>query len=440
VLIQTFNGVDGLALGLSLQSIKLDLSLSDTQLGVLSGIAFALFYSVMGIPIARWADRGNRVTIIALTTVLWSIMMVLCGKAASFVQLLLIRAGVAVGEAGCMPPSHSLIADYFSRPERPRAVAVYLLGGSLSMVIGYFVAGWLSELYGWRAMFMMLGLPGLVPALLVWLTLKEPRLETKTGFPYNTYASEPQRQAATLASPQPGIKQVATTLLAKRTFRHLVLCFSVMTFFGTGILQWQPAFLIRSYGLKTGELGTWFAVIYGLGGVLGTYLGGALASRFATNNERLQLKAMALVYASFSALSALIYIVPNYHVAFALIALATVAGNSTGGPLFATIQTIVPQRMRAVAIATIYLFANLVGLGLGPLAAGALSDLLRPWLGEASLRYALLALCPGYLWGGWHVWQASKSVNRDLREVRDEPTENAATQAPEASTRTCSWR
>jgi MFS family permease len=423
LVLQAFNGVDAIALGLVLQNIKLDLSLSDTQLGLLSGIAFALFYSVMGMPIARWADRGNRVAIISLTAGLWSIMMALCGKATNFTQLLLIRAGLAVGESGCMPPAQSLIADYFSRSERPRALAVFLLGGSVSTLIGYFLAGWLSELYGWRMMFLMLGLPGLVPAILAWLTLKEPRRRMQTTSP----GIESRGHAVIPASYQPSIRHVCTTLLTKRTFRHIILCFSVMTFFGSGILQWQPAFLIRSYGLKTGELGTWFAVIYGFGSMLGTYVGGELASRLATNNERLQLRATALVYSCFSIISALIYIVPNYHLAFALMALAAVAGSAANGPLFATIQAIVPDRMRAVAIATIYLFANLIGWGIGPLAAGALSDLLRPWAGEESLRYALLALCPGYFWGGWHLWQASKSVNGDLQAIQHEPsTESAA--------------
>src|SRR5688500_3715382 len=161
------NYVDRLALGLLLQDIKVDLSLSDTQLGLLSGIAFALFYSVMGIPIARWADCGNRVTIITLTTALWSAAVALCGLAGSFGQLMLIRIGVAVGEAGCIPPAHSLIADYFTRAERPRAVSIYMLGASFAVVIGYFGAGWLNEFYGWRVTFMLLGLPGLVLAALV---------------------------------------------------------------------------------------------------------------------------------------------------------------------------------------------------------------------------------------------------------------------------------
>jgi MFS family permease len=179
LVIFAFNAVDRQALGLFMQDIKIDLGLSDTQLGLLTGIAFALFYSIMGIPLARWADRGNRVLIIALTTALWSAAVFLCGFAGSFVQLFLIRIGAAVGEAGCIPPAHSLLADYFDRAERPRAVAIYMLGVPLSALVGSFLAGWLNELYGWRFAFKVLGLPGLALAALAWLSLREPRQESQ---------------------------------------------------------------------------------------------------------------------------------------------------------------------------------------------------------------------------------------------------------------------
>jgi MFS family permease len=211
------------------------------------------------------------------------------------------------------------------------------------------------------------------------------------------------------------LKQVCCTLWSNVTFRHVLFCFSVGCFFDNGILQWMPAFFIRSVGLKTGELGTWFSVIYGLGGLLGTYAGGELASRYAANNERLQLMAMAFVYGSFAVISALIYLSPNMYLAFGLMLVVALGGAMTSGPLFGSIQTLVPPDMRAMAIAVLYLFANLIGMGLGPLAVGGLSDAFRPWAGEESLRYALLTLCPGYLWAGWHLWVASRTVTSDLR-------------------------
>jgi MFS family permease len=399
-----FNYVDRLALGVLLQDIKLDLQLSDTQLGFLGGIAFALFYSVMGVPIARWADRGNRVAIISLTSVLWSLAVALCGTASSFVQLLLIRVGVAVGEAGCIPPAFSLIADYFNRAERPRAAAIYGLGGPIAGIIGFFGAGWLNELYGWRMTFILLGVPGLVLAVLALCTLKEPRRPVSQATPANSHT----------------LKEVCVTLWANTTFRHLLLCLSVIFFFGYGILQWLPAYFIRSFGLTSGETGTWLAVTFGLGGLIGAYFGGEIATRYAAHKERIQLQAMAVAVSGCAVLSTLLYLSRNPYWAFALIGLFTLASSTINGPLFAAIQTLVPERMRAVSFALVYLVANLIGMGFGPLAVGALSDAFRPWAGEESLRYALLILAPGYLWAGWHLWRASKTVTDDLAAAKVE--------------------
>lgn len=416
MVILAFNYMDRIALGIVLEDIKVDLQLTDTQLGFLTGIAFALFYSVMGIPIARWADRGNRVTIISLTTALWSAAVVLCGITTSFVQLLLIRIGVAVGEAGCIPPAHSLIADDFNRAERPRALARYMLGLPLALTIGYFAAGWLNEVYGWRATFTILGLPGLVLAALAWFTLKEPRrmktLETATDAPVRSLAIAP--------SAEPSAKEVCLTLWANTTFRHLLVCFSVWYFFGYGLLQWAPAFFIRSHGLATGELGSWFAVVYGVGGVLGVFLGGEWAARYAAGNERLQLTACAIAFGFFAVLTACAFLAPTHYLAFAALGLGSLGGNIAQGPILGAIQTLAPRRMRAMSIAVIYLFANLIGMGLGPLAAGALSDALQPWLGQESLRYALAMLCPGYFWAAWHLWRASRTIVGDLNATQPE--------------------
>jgi MFS family permease len=413
--IMAFNYVDRLALGLLLQDIKVDLALSDTQLGLLSGIAFALFYSVMGIPIARWADRGNRVTIITITTALWSVAVALCGMAGSFMHLLLIRVGVGVGEAGCVPPAHSLIGDYFSRSERPRAVGIYKLGIPLSGIIGYFAAGWLNELYGWRITFMLLGVPGVGLAALAWLTLREPRRYASGSAAGMTLAS---RALPTSSSAHPSISEVCMTLWRTVSFRHLLLAYSVAYFFGAGIGQWTPSFFVRSYGLKSGELGAWFAAITGVSGLLGTYLGGALASRYAGNDERLQIRAMAAMYCLCVVIWICQYLAPGPYLAFALMGLGSLCGSMISGPLFAAIQTLVPAHMRAMSIALVLLFANLIGLGLGPLAAGALSDWFAPWAGAQSLRYALLALCPGFLWCACHLWLASRSVTADVAALK----------------------
>ena len=408
-LVWCFNGVDLRALGLVMQEVKTDLHLTDTQLGVITGIAFAFFYGVMGIQIARWADRGNRVRLLALTVAVWSLLVALSGQATTFLQLLLIRVGVGIGESGCLPTSQSLIADHFNRAERPRATALFLLGDCLAIFIGYFVAGWLNQLYGWRAMFMMLGLPGLLVAGLVRFTLKEPRLE-RSRVSHTTNAA--------VARTPPGLNQVCLSIWSNKTFRKLIVAFSLVNFFTGGVMQWQPAFLVRSFGLKSGELGTWMTISFGLGSLVGLYLGGTWASRHAANNERLQIKVMTIAVLSAGLISAFIYVVPDYHVAFGLIFLSTVIGSLTVGPMWALIQSLVLEPVRAASIAIVAFFSALIGTGLGPLAAGALSDALRPQFGEESLRCALFLLCPGSALAAWYLWGARKFVEQDLQRVR----------------------
>lgn len=399
-----YNLLDRAILGLVIQDVKTDLGLTDTQVGFLGGIAFAFFYSILGLPIARWADRGNRVTILSATAALFAGMLALCGMAASFVQLLLIRIGVAVGEAGCVPPAHSLIADTFSRVERPRAVAIFQLGSPLSFIIGSFGGGWLVQWYGWRTTFVILGLPGLLLAGLMLFTLVEPRVAAKS-------------QVATSTTTQPGYIETLASLWRRPAFRHLLLCLSVLYFFGYGLMTWQPAFLIRSFGLSTGEVGTWFALLYGFGGLAGTYAGGWLADRFGRGNERLQLACMACATASFGLFSVGIYLASNVASALMFMGLGAVGLGLINGPLFAITQSIVPANMRATAVAVIYLCANLIGMGLGPLVVGIISDQLAPSLGNEALRYALLIFAPGYIWAGVHLLLARRTAAHEIALV-----------------------
>jgi predicted MFS family arabinose efflux permease len=402
LLLLVFNRIDSPALGLLLQDIKVDLALSDTQLGLLTGIAFTLFYTIMGLPIARWADRGNRILIVSIATALQCGAVAACGLAGNFTQMLAARVAVAVGEAGCVPPANSLIADYFDRAERARATARYMLGYPIAAVVGYLLSGWMGEVMGWRMTFVLLGLPGVALAALAWFTLKDPRL------------SHSATEAALAAATHPPAFEVARRLWGNRSFRHLVIGFALLNFFAVGVWLWAPTLFIRSYGLTTTEVGAWFALIWGVGGLLGTYWGGELATRHAANDEALQLKVMALGYVGFGIISTGIYLAPNHYVAFGVLALTAVANFATTGPLFGTIQTLVPEDMRASAVAVVYMFANLIGVGLGPLFAGALSDALRASYGNDSLRYALLAMCPGYFWAAWHLVMASRTVRDDI--------------------------
>lgn len=416
------NSIDGVAMAVVLQDIKRDLSLTDTQLGVLTGFAFALLFSIMGIAIARWADCGDRVAIVSLTAIVWSVFVAACGTATNFMKLLLLRVGVGIGEAGCFPASQSLIADYFDRAERPQANAVYVMATGVSALVGYGLAGWLNEIYGWRVMFMMLGLPGIAVAAVAWLTLREPRFERSGGDGVGRFALARRSllKTVTSTSASPRLAEIGVALWSNTTLRQVLLFWSVQAFFTTGLWQWQPAFFVRSHGLGTGELGTCFAVAYGLGGVLGPFLGGAWAARYAANNERLQLRVAGLSYSALMVISAFVYLVPNHYLAFGLLGLQVLIASAFFGPVLSVLQLLVPESMRAAAMAILALLGSLIGSGLGSLATGALSDALLARFGEESLRYALLTLCPGFLWAGWHLWQASKCVARDLSAMDHE--------------------
>jgi MFS transporter, Spinster family, sphingosine-1-phosphate transporter len=401
--ILAFNYTDRFALGVVLQDIKVDLQLSDAQLGLLSGIAFALFYALMGVPIARLADRGNRVVITAVATATWSIAVALCGASRTFVELMLVRVGVGAGEAGCVPPALSLIADHFDRTERPRAVAAYIQGISISMIIGFFAAGWLTEKFGWRAAFPMIGLPGLALGLLAFFTLKEPRKNSHL--------------VAKALTKRPTAREAWAVVWGSVTFRHLMYAIAIMWFFSYGTMQWTPAFLVRSFGMKPGPLGTWLAAVYGLGNIIGTYWGGEWCMRRARNNEGRQLKMIAIATAISGIFQALVYIpmtAPTYYWAFAWLAIATIASAMSNGPCFSVIQALMPENVRATAFSLVYLFGNLVGLGLGPWLAGVLSDLMVPITGSESLRFSMLLLCPGFIWGAWHMWRGNRTAEREI--------------------------
>jgi MFS family permease len=421
MVILAFSYVDRMIFGLVLDGIKTELRLTDTQMGLLSGIGFALFFALMGLPIARWADRGNRVTIIALTTGLWSVAVSLCGLAGSFLHLFLVRIGIAVGESGCGPPAHSLIPEYFSRAERARAMARYMLGLPIGLTTGYFVGGWLNELYGWRTTFIIVGLPGLVLASLAAFTLREPR---RLAVVAPAASAQPAENRARF-------KDVGAVLWSRSTYRHLLLAFLTWYFFGWGLVQWMPTFFIRSHGMPSAELGTWMAITHGAVGLLGTWLGGEWVSRYAARNERLQLVGLAVIFLLYAVFSATVHVVPNHYWAFAVFASANIVGFTAGGPLMAMVQTLVAPRIRATALALITLLPSFVGAGLGPLGVGALSDALQPWAGQQeSLRYAMLIYCPGFAWTAWHLWRASRTVTRDV-ELAQTDHEHASGGSPD---------
>lgn len=404
LVVYTFNFVDRQILALLLQPIKEELQLSDTQLGLLSGLAFALFYATLGIPIARLADRYNRVTIISVSVALWSGMTALCGLATNFLHLILARIGVGVGEAGCTPPAHSLIADYFSRTDRSRALSIYMLGIPLGILVGYLIGGWVNQLYGWRIAFLTLGIPGVILAVIVKLTLREPLRGQVDGLQGNT-------------EPVPPLLEVLKHIWRQHTFRHLVIANAILAFMNQGMNQWIPSFFIRTHGMTTGELGTWLALTHGVGGFIGIYLGGLLAGRYSTNNVHRQPRIIAIATALIMPFAIIAFISPNQYLALWLQLPIYLLTLFFLGPMFGMVQSLVGLRMRATASAIVLLVANLIGHGFGPPAVGILSDVLQPIFGQSALRDALLLISLLSLWSAWHFWRAGRTIHVDIHAV-----------------------
>jgi predicted MFS family arabinose efflux permease len=404
-----FNYLDRQVMAVAMESIKHDLAISDTQIGILTGAAFALFYSVVGIPIARWADRSSRPRIIALCLCFLSITVALCGFAVSFVQLLVLRTLVGIGEAGIVPPTHSLVASYFERAERARAMSIVLQGGPLSIVVGSVLGGWLTQLFGWRIALMAVAVPGITLAAVIWGTVVDP---------VRSSPAQPGDAAPVIAAPS--VRAIVTALWRKRTFRYLLYAFGIDYLCGYGLQQWLPVFFIRAHGMSTGELGGWLALNWGVGNAIGTFAGGYLTRRATVNPERKQLQIMAFVTALYVGVNSAMLFSTDKHVALALMFVATLINALAMAPWFALLQSLAPENGRATAVAAVFLVGNLIGLGLGPLLVGMLSDGLHHAYGNDSLRIALLICAPGYFWVAAQYYRASRTVTADLSDLRSE--------------------
>ncbi len=402
VVVYVFNFVDRSILSILLEDIKETFDVSDTYLGFLSGIAFALFYTVMGIPIARWADRGKRTTIIALAIFVWSAMTAATGLARSFAHLALARVGVGIGEAGCSPPAHSLISDYFPPERRATALSIYSLGIPIGGAIGFWAGGWLSELFDWRVAFMVVGLPGCLMAVLVKFTLPEPPRTVAVHTPASGGDSESTRD-------------VLRFMLSLRSFRHMAFGAALHAFYGYGASAFIAAFFARSHGIPSGELGTWLAVLGFTGGVAGTYLGGFLSDRLASRDPRWYMWVPAVATTVYIPFAFLLYLWPDGRTALLLSFPGSFLGGMYLGPTFGMTQSLVAPRMRATASAILLFVINLIGLGLGPQAVGILSDLLHGEFGIESLRYALLSVVAVFAsWSVVHYWLAARTLVEDL--------------------------
>lgn len=416
-LVFAMNSLDSSLMILLLQPIKEDLHLSDSRLGFLTGIAFGLFYATLGLPIARWVDRGNRATITSLAIGVWGLTVMCCLFVSNYAQLVAARVAAGIGESGCMPATYSLIGDYFPRPaERTRAMAIYWLANPVAPLVSFVLGGWLNETLGWRVAFFAMGVPGLLIAALVKLTVRDPRPAT----------------VATdgAAASVPGMTDVLRVLWRQPSARHLALGIILLFTMGYGLSPWYAASLIRRFGMRTGELGVWLGLIFGFAGIAGTLFGGYLSAQRFANDERGQMRLSALVVSSLVFWLLLFLLLPQKQQALlALIPLVVVA-NFILGPAFALLQRLVPNDMRATAMAVVMLFANLIGLGIGPQMVGVLSDGLRPVVGNESLPDAMLIVSLVTFASAYQFWRAGQYAREDL--ARAAHTINAAGAAARA--------
>ncbi len=435
VVVYTSNFIDRQIIGIVAKNLKADLGISNLQIGLLAGLSFAVLYSLLGVPIARLAERFNRVTIIAVSLALWSAFTAACGLAQNFTQLFLMRVGVGIGEAGCSPASQSLLSDYYSPKKRATALSIYTLGIPFGTLFGALLAGNIAETYGWRMAFFLVGLPGIALAVILKLTLKEA--------PRGSWDA-----AALQAGPTPSLWRVCKTLFSKPSFRHMAAGATLSSFAGYGVASFGVLFLASGpFNIGGAEAATAYGVVGGLAAAVGIFLGGVVTDYIGKHSTR----AYPLVPGIGFLIAA-----PLYYFAFQQ---PTLIGIGLGviaplilqylylGPTFAVTHNLVEPRMRASATALLFLPINLIGLGFGPPFVGWLADLMTSRdfaaqnLGDFTAACAaaaqpgaaadLVAACGTsnfegvkwailitavvfYAWAGLHYVYAARFVKRDL--------------------------
>lgn len=404
LIVYIFNFLDRQIVNILAEPISRDLGLNDTQIGLMTGVAFAAFYTLLGIPIARFADnpKTNRVGLIAGALVVWSAMTAVCGMAQNFVQLLLARIGVGIGEAGCTPAAHSLIADMTEPAKRSSAMAFYALGIPIGTLLGMLIGGQLADIYGWRIAFIAVGLPGILLAIIVVKLISDPRRGVD-GI-----------AAASQAAPQLNSAQAFTEIIKSRAFLLLLAAGSAASFLSYGKTTWTTIFFQRTHGLSPGETGFWFGIWGGIAGIIGTWLGGWLADHYGKKNRRHVLTAPAIGMALAIPFALASYNAADWRIALLFLMIPTLLNSLYYGPTYSSAQGLVPMPARAMASATLLFCQNLIGLGLGPLFFGMLSDLLKPMAGAESVRWVLygaafLGLIPAFFF-----WRASLRLNEEL--------------------------
>jgi MFS family permease len=412
-IVYVFNFLDRQILSIVIEPIKKEFGLHDWQLGVLSGLAFAAFYSTLGIPIARMADHRNRVSIITASLVVWSAFTAVTGFAKNFWHLLIARIGVGVGEAGCSPPAYSIISDYFEPRKRATALSIYSMGVYGGGALGFLVGGNVAQVYGWRTAFFVVGVPGILLALLVKATLREP----PRGF---------SDAVQVPIEPPPPFLHVLKTLWSKPAFRHLSIAAGLHAFVSYGVSTFYSPFFIRSHGMTVGEIGSWLAFVVAVGGLSGTFMGGALCDRYfgKTGDPRWYLWIPAITLIVNVPFGLLVYsLQPKYPALWMLIPYIALSAAYLA-PSIASTHRLVGLRERALASALLLLILNLIGNGLGPMFTGFLSDVFNGYFVSEGmdktqavaegLRWAIRVTVFINLWAALHYILGARTLRQDI--------------------------
>jgi len=399
VVVYTFNFIDRQIIGILAVPIKADLALTDTQLGLMGGLAFALFYTALGIPIAMLADRSNRTWIMAIALTLWSAMTAICGTVQNFWQLFLARLGVGVGEAGGVAPAYSLISDYFPPQQRARALSIYSFGIPIGSALGIVFGGIIASKIDWRFAFFAVGIAGIIIAPIFKLTVAEPE---RGQFDPNHIKTSP-----------PALGNIIRKLMQKPSFWIMSFGAACSSMMGYGLFFWLPSFFVRSYGISLIDASLFYGAILLVGGLAGIWLGGSLADRFGATRRGAYVVIPALAFVATVPFYVVAILSPNLTTTFFAMLIPTALGLVWLGPVLSAIQHVVPPNMRATASAIFLFINNLIGIGVGTVAIGILSDNLQARYGDDSLRYAILAGTSFYVLAATLFFLSAKYLKND---------------------------
>lgn len=463
VLAYTFNFIDRTIVSTIGQAIKVDLKLTDQQLGWLTGLSFALLYTTLGIPIARLAERTSRVNIMAIAIVVWSAFTALCGTATSYVQLLLFRVGVGIGEAGLSPPAHSLISDYFEPKKRATALSIYSFGIPLGTMFGAMAGGWIAEHLSWQAAFMVVGLPGVLVAVAIKLFIKEPprgwadsqlALAEERPADLGRETSEAGGPNDPPAHAPPTVGAVARRLFGSWGMFHLLAGITMASFAGYGTGNYAPAYFVREFGLGLATVGLVIGLIGGVSNGAGTLLGGVLTDWAGKRSVRWYALVPAIGLILATPIYILAYTRESWQLAAAILLIPGVLHYTYLGPTFGVVQNVMDTRMRATAAAVLLFVVNLIALGFGPPFTGwCIDQFARHAFTATGMAGDFLTACPGgmapdgaspelaaacksamnsgtrsgivsnlliYAWAGVHYLLAAITLPRDLAKAQAE--------------------